>query len=297
MVTTRYFDQRERFTEAPDVFIYNQIETDFRYKVGYAIADLFEFMGRNSDDQSLIRTLWERMLVRALGVPGRPSGPLDFLVNANFREFFIGLEVALHCAAIAVSRASFGRGQDCVDYIQKTVGDINTLFRYYALGFELVDVKDAPPIQLIRKDSEYTHAETVKPALSLLTMEGFEDADKQFRDAHREFQEGNYDDAITDANAAVETVLKVVLGRIDGTAKELLKAAADDGYFPSFFADSINQWINLFLDLPAVSNRYGDAHGKGVKVDEHEMERFARLALNLAATHILFIIDEYERRK
>jgi hypothetical protein len=93
-------------------------------------------------------------------------------------------------------------------------------------------------------------------------------------------------------------VLKVVLGVEDGTAKELLKQAADAGYFPAYLLDSTNNWVNLMLELATVRNRFGDAHGKGgTRPDDRELERLARLALNLAATHILFMVDEYNRRQ
>jgi hypothetical protein len=137
----------------------------------------------------------------------------------------------------------------------------------------------------------------VKPALLLLSGKEFEHAEKQFRDAHREFQQGHYADAMTDASASVETVLKVVLGVDEGTANDLLKKAAGEGYFLSYLGSSTSQWVNLFLELPTVRNKEGDAHGRGGNLpDEVELERLARLALNLAASHILFIINEYRRR-
>jgi hypothetical protein len=103
---------------------------------------------------------------------------------------------------------------------------------------------------------------------------------------------------MTDASASVETVLKVVLGVDEGTANELLTKAAEQGYFPAYLDSSMGQWVNLFLEVSTVRNKVGDAHGKGKdQPSEAEKERLARLALNLAASHILFFVNEYRRRE
>jgi hypothetical protein len=222
------------------------------------------------------------------------------LTAGSVSNFFIGVEVLMETAAES-ARLAYYRPDESRAYVRGTVVIINKLLLYYALGYEIVvpqdDREDGPPFEVIRKDTQFTHAEMVKPALLLLSGEAFEHAEKQFREAHREFQQGNYADAMTDASASVESVLKVVLGVDEGTAKELLPKAADAGYFPSYLGSSTGQWVNLFLELPTVRNKLGDAHGRGKnQPGEAEMERLARLALNLAASHILFIINEYRRR-
>lgn len=302
MVTTRYFDQRERLTEHPEVFTYDELPQEFRVKMAYLLGDLYEFLEGKMDSGSerLPRTLWQREIVRALGVDRVPGDDIHgYFLSADVSQFFIGVEVLMNMALLCIRYSSYGNNKKkCRDSIHHAEETINTLLRYFALGYEISLVSIDPHYQVMRKDTEYTHAEVVKPALRLLIDEEFEHADRQFRDAHREFQEGNYADAITDASSALETVLKVVLDIDEGTAKELLKAAGDAGYFPSYLESSIGQWVNLLLELPQERNRFGDAHGKGThQPDDRELERHARLALNLAASHILFIIDEYKRRQ
>jgi HEPN domain-containing protein len=302
MVTTRYFDQRERFTESPEIFTYDDLPQDFRYKVTYVFEDLYEFLESKMSygNHELPQRLWERQIVRALGISSPPRSITDYLVTSGVREFFIGVEVFMEAAASSVAGSDVWK-DECRSRVLDAMDQINKLLLYYALGYE-IDIpkerrEDEPLLQVIRKDTQFTHEEMVKPALRLLSSEEFDHAEKQFRDAHREFQQGNYADAITDASSSVESVLKVVLGVDEGTAKVLLKKAAEEGYFPSYLADSVGQWVNLFLELATVRNKLGDAHGKGKdQPDEAEMERLARLALNLAASHILFIINEYRRR-
>jgi len=302
MVTIRYFDQRERFTENPEIFTYDDLPEDFRYKIAYVFEDLYEFLKSKMgyDREEWPQQLWRRQIVRALGIPKPPPSITHFLVTSGVQEFFRGVEVFMQSAFFSAGGAAIE--DECHPRIGDDLRRINKLLLYYALGYEIVvpegNREDEPLFQVIRKDTQFTHAEMVKPALLLLSGEEFQHAEKQFRDAHREFQQGNYADAMTDASASVESVLKVVLGVDEGTARELLAKAADAGYFPSYLGSSTGQWVNLFLELPSVRNKLGDAHGKGKnQPDEAEMERLARLALNLAASHILFIINEYRRRE
>jgi hypothetical protein len=310
MVTRRYFDQRERFTENPEIFTYDDLPQEFRYKVAYVFEDLYEFLRTrmslltsDREKEQWPERLWKREIVRAMGIPRSPASITDFLVTSGVSEFFRGVELfmqaAFFCAGMAPTETYKG---ECYSRLTDDQRRINKVLLYYALGYEVVvpqdDREDVPLFQVIRKDTQYTHSEMVKPALALLSGAEFEHAEKQFRDAHHEFQQGNFADAMTDASASVESVLKVALSVDEGTAKVLLKKAAEEGYFPGYLADSVGQWVNLFLELATVRNKLGDAHGKGKnQPDEGEMERLARLALNLAASHILFIINEYRRRE
>jgi HEPN domain-containing protein len=303
MVTKRYFDQRERFTENPEIFTYDDLSQEFRYKVAYAFKDLYEFLTSKMayPNEELPEQLWKRQIVRALGIPSPPQSITVYLATVGVPEFFRGVEVFLEAAFFSAGGALYGQKDECHSRLGDAVHQINKVMLYYALGYEIVvpegDREDEPIFQVIRKDTQFTHEEMVKPALRLVGGEEFRHAEEQFRDAHREFQQGHYADSITDASSSVESVLKVVLGVDEGTAKELLKKAAEEGYFPGYLADSVGQWVNLFVELPTVRNRFGDAHGKSKnQPDEAEMERLARLALNLAASHILFIINEYRRR-
>jgi HEPN domain-containing protein len=296
MATTRYFDQRERYSENPEVFTYDDLPKDFRQKVAYLFQDLAESISKKLRyPQTFHKEVWEHRIVRALGIPRPPPITEHFLVS-GVSEFFIGAEVFFESSAISCQAIEWDSDK-ARDAIFKAIDDLNTLMAYYALGYEVILTQEVPLFQVMRKDRQFTHSEVVKPTLRLLAEPGFEHAEKQFLDAHREFQMGQYDDAITDAEASVETVLKIVLGVEEGNAKDLLKKASEEGYFPPFMTDSLNQWINLFLELPAIRNRLGDAHGKGKRTDDAELKRFARLAINLAATHIGFIVDEYQRRK
>jgi hypothetical protein len=303
MVTRRYFDQRERFTENPEIFTYDNLSQEFRYKVAYVFEDLYEFLKSKMSygNDEVPERLWKRQIVRALGIPNPPNSITVYLVTVGVPEFFIGVEVLLEAAFGSVAGTDVWK-DECHSRIGEAFHQINKVMLYYALGYEIVvpegDREDEPIFQVIRKDTQFTHAEMVKPALRLLGGEEFRHAEEQFRDAHREFQQGHYADSITDAAASVESVLKVVLGVDEGTPKELLPKAADAGYFPSYLGSSTGQWVNLLLELPTVRHRFGDAHGRGKnQPDEAEMERLARLALNLAASHILFIINEYRRRE
>lgn len=299
MTTIRYFDQRDRFSEHPDVFIYDELEAEFRQKIAYTVADLYDALegGMTYGNKGAPERLFKRELSRALGVPGVP-GPHDYFVKTTeVSPFFIGVEVALSEAAIAVQLAEWGAQDDCRKFVVTALERLNKLLAYHALGYEVTLTDGTPLFQVFRKDTAFTHAELVKPVLRLLSDQAFEHADKQFRDAHREFTLGNYADAITDAAASVESVLKVVLKTDSGTASQLLDEAVNQGYFPTFLVGTVGQWKTLLLGTANIRNKLGDAHGRSEqRVSPDEQERFARLALNLAATFMLFLLDGHLSR-
>jgi hypothetical protein len=298
MTTIRYFDQRERFSENPDVFSYDELTAEFRQKVAYLFGDLYSALADKMPytNEGAPEKLFKRELARALGAPGVPN-PHDYFVQTDeVSPFFIGVEVALNQAAVSVQLAEWGR-DDCRKYVLVAVERLNTLIAYHALGYEAALTDDSPLFQVMRKDTAFTHAEMVKPTLRLLSEGAFDQANQQFRDAHREFTLGNYADAITDAASAVESVLKNVLKVEDGTASALLDQAGSQGYFPTYLMGSIGQWKTLLLGTANIRNKMGDAHGRtDAPSDEAEHERCARLALNLAASFMLFILDGHRSK-
>jgi HEPN domain-containing protein len=59
-------------------------------------------------------------------------------------------------------------------------------------------------------DCKLTHAEIIKPALSLLTAPLFTKANEDFMTAHRHYRASEFKDCVTAANRAFESMLKAI---------------------------------------------------------------------------------------
>ena len=154
---------------------------------------------------------------------GRPPPALEQLQQHVLT--CVDLEVLDYIDAVIQKTASLaekfgGRGPD-----EDRVADLNRIFREEGIGYRHVDGR------LVRFDGEITHAEAMVPALAALANGRFGEADREFDEALEDFGRGDYRGALTNANAAFESVLKVVTGK-EGVAGDLIKAARSQGLDP-----------------------------------------------------------------
>ena len=163
----------------------------------------------------------------------------------------------------------------------EAVDNLNIYFQRASIGYQLVENR------MIRIDSEYHHSEVVLPALVLLRGDGFETANKEFLSAHGHYRNSEYRDCITNANAAFESVMKVICNQKGWNSKSaangLIKTLSKEGLIPSYLQSYFR------LGLPPLRHNQGSAHGKGEKAEEVSAYK-AGYALHLAATNILFLV-------
>ena len=132
--------------------------------------------------------------------------------------------------------------------------------------------------------------------LALLRDAEFNAAAKQFEDAVKEWSDENYRNAITDANAAFESVMKTILSKGSGNAHDLVKELVKRGYLPPYMESGANQLVDMLEMLPRLRDKEGDVHGKTVIEEEH-LPNYARLAINLSGSLIVFLVNEQNRKK
>ncbi len=174
-------------------------------------------------------------------------------------------------------------GNDAID-------EINYRLREAGVGYQLEDAR------LMRVDSQYVHAEVVKPALALLSGEGFEGPRQEFLSAHQHYRAGEHRQAVAMAANAVESTFKSVFDQ-KGWAyqkgariSDLVKVARANGLWPDYLDASFDQLVaTLQSGLPKI--RDNDAsHGQGAK-PRNVPGYIAAYALHLAASKIVFITE------
>jgi hypothetical protein len=178
-----------------------------------------------------------------------------------------------------------GGGAETYDEQQRLTDEINTIFREEGVGYRRVGDR------LVRFDTELTHHEAIVPALQVLATGRYGEARAEFDDAVAAFGRGRWRDVLTHANAAFESVLKIVTGE-KGDAGDLIKAAKNTtGLIPNYLGGSVDSFAGLMHGLPAARGQQGSAHGLAdspVQADEH----LARLMLTVAASLIVFLTRE-----
>jgi hypothetical protein len=117
--------------------------------------------------------------------------------------------------------------------------------------------------QLIPVQSREMHNAVVEPTLHLLDGQPqFTGAEERYQDALRELRDGYPDDAITDAGAALEQILKA-LGCTGNTLGELLKSAKQTGLLHAADA-KFSSVLSQTIDWVKETRNAGEAHSGDV---------------------------------
>jgi hypothetical protein len=173
----------------------------------------------------------------------------------------------------------------------EAIDELNERFRHASFGYRFDNG------QIFRIDSELVHAEIVKPALLLLSDKRFKGPQAEYLVSHEHYREGHTSDAITNANKAFESTMKVICDlkgwQFDkgARASDLVKVVRGNGLLPGFTEKAFDSLVNtLKHGLPEVRNNAG-GHGKGNAPDAPE--HLAAYAVHLAAVNIVLLVDAF----
>jgi HEPN domain-containing protein len=166
---------------------------------------------------------------------------------------------------------------------QRLAARINQIFEEEGIGYRWVAGR------LVRFDGEVTHELAVVPALTALATGRFGAAQAEFDAALTAFRRGDYRDTLTHANAALESVLKVLTGKTSGTAGDLIKEARRQGLIPKPLGGSVENLEKLMHGIPAIRGQEGSSHGLGERPAAAD-EQLAQLVLTVTAAVITFMV-------
>lgn len=181
---------------------------------------------------------------------------------------------------------------------QDAIDAINYRFKEHSLGYQFEPVAS----EIIRVDSQFIHAEVVKPALKLLANKDlYQGANDEFLSAHEHYRHQKYKECITDCTKSFESLMKAIhekrgwaYDRNKDTAQKLVQNCLDNGLIPEYLLSQYQSLGNLLKSgLPTTRNRES-GHGQGTEVREVP-EHLASYALHLTATNLLFLAQCEEK--
>ena len=215
-----------------------------------------------------------------------------YLMKCSPKELFDCIEIFLHIKAGCSER----------DKLKETIKDINDIFSMDKIGYEIVEThfEDLKYI-IIRIDSKYLHNEVIKKTLTLLYDNSFKAALNEFENALEKYTKKEYPEAITYANSAFESVMKMIVDKDNLDAGQLiaeLKKLEIRGtkFLPSHYENFGIEIKKLLNCLPITRNEKGIPHGKGSKIESVD-KSFAEFALHLSGSFIVFLIERFEELK
>lgn len=170
---------------------------------------------------------------------------------------------------------------------------LNTRLREGGVGFQIENG------MAIRVDSQFVHAEVIKPALYFLGTKGFEGANEEFLKAHKKYRDSDYKGSLVESAKAFESVLKIILHRHGqdvterDTASALLNKFFGLNLLPIYLEKPFNDLKSLLQGgAPNVRNKEA-AHGQGEEIREVP-EYLAAYGLHQTASAILLIVKAHE---
>ena len=155
---------------------------------------------------------------------------------------------------------------------------------------------------MVRVDSQFTHSEVVRPALSMLSAPMYEGANAEFLSAHEHYRSKRYKECLNDCLKAFESCIKAICKKKKwgynekDTASRLIEIVFSKELIPSFMQSHFSALKNTLMDgIPTARNRLS-GHGQGseeVAVPEY----IAAYALHLTASNILLLARADEQMK
>lgn len=287
-----------------DVYQYDEIPAHLRVQVKQIAVEALGRVGVQGDrmirgdEDNGIWVEMERIFLRERGLDAITRG--DFAgsrvlaymrecASADWLDFLelIGLGITIMADD---NHYSARQEWDVTTTGQKAIDEINYRMREAGVGYQLEAAR------LVRVDSQYLHAEVVKPALALLAGEQFEGPRQEYLAAHQHYRAGEHRQAVGMAANALESTFKAIFDQ-KGWAyqkgariSDLVKIARANGMWPDYLDASFDQLLaTLQSGLPKI--RDNDAsHGQGAK-PRNVPAYIAAYALHLAASKIVFIAE------
>jgi hypothetical protein len=211
------------------------------------------------------------------------SGALD-IIDLSFR---VVDKVIRATDQYATHRARISQSAD------EAIEELNHRFLEHGVGYQYIEGT------LVRVDSQFVHAEIVKPALALLNAPGFEGPEEEFVRAFVHYRHSRHKEAVAEALKSFESTMKAICKARkwavapNATAKPLMDTLFDKGLIPSELASHFAGLRSAMESgLPTISNRTS-RHGQGA-VPTSIPPHFAAYALHLAASNIILLIEAHK---
>jgi hypothetical protein len=221
-----------------------------------------------------------------------------FLKTSNVEKCLDFVELGFRWVCILAKKYSESQGayaeeqEEC----EQAIKELNYRLREHSLGYQFEEGK------IIRVDSQFIHAEIVKPAIALLHEIGFAGASEEFLQAHEHYRAKRYPEAIAGALKSFESTMKGICDMRkwkypnSATAKGLIDVILSKELIPSSLESHFSGFRSVLESgLPMLRNKQG-GHGQGkdpVVIPSH----LAAYALHLAASNIVMLLEAHKALK
>ena len=300
------FSKRQRALrgDVPDVYTYDDIPVPLRVQI---VQILRETLGGNAAYQNpsfgtagaydfVVHTLRREygvfQLPGAQNTHGHSDKEVtDFLLSEPDAEWVLdAIELLFKYVDRLTREWRFLMRNNASEIADAAIEKLNVRFREHGVGYQFEGG------EIIRVDSQFLHAEVVKPAFSLLKAAGYAGAQAEFLSAHEHYRHGRAKETLGECLKAFESTMKAICAKRGwkhdpkATAKPLLDVLFDNGLIPAFWKQHFGGLRSaLESGVPTGAHTLG-RHGQGEKVIEVP-EHIVGFVMHSTAAAIVFLVE------
>src|ERR1700756_5126969 len=236
MTIANLFSKRHQKTrpEAPDVQLSAQITAPLRVHIAHILRDLFGHRV-TYDLNGCVEAFGEieQALCGEYGLCILPTKPTDLTTTPDARVIDFLLHEEDQQKIIDVVEVSFRlltrlrsspewQSRIPQEKFDRAVSELNARFREYGIGYQYENG------EIVKVESQFIHAEVVKPAIALLGAEEYAEANAEFRKALEHYRKGETKECLNECLRTFESTLRVICTKRKwpfksrDTAKELI---------------------------------------------------------------------------
>ncbi len=290
--------RRRALGEVPDVFTYDETPEQLRVQVLYlwdstigTQRDYNERYGVGDAKgafslivQTLRKEYGKLELVRQYRENFREELRAFFLSSADADQAIDVIELSFR----VIDNICRDWSNDHASAADDAIEELNERFSEHGIGFSFDDG------QIIRKDTEFTHKEIVKPVLRFLSEPEYSGAQQEFLSAFDHQRQGKNKEALNDCLKSFESTMKAICVKHgwafdkNDTAKALIKIMFDQGLVPSFWQNQFNTLRSLLESSVPTGRNKQSGHGQG-STPTVVSDEVVKFMLNMTASCILFL--------
>ena len=283
-----------------DVYVYDRFPTSLRYQIVYIWDDA---IGNFIHDARQVYNDIIKIFCREYGLPylslqydikryPEPYSELCdyFLTVTDTNKVLDVIDLTFRAIKIISSSTTYSGRSNNAEIAADAISELNIRFKEHAVGYQFENN------EIIRVDSEFIHAEAIKPALRLLNAPGYEGAQQEFLKAHEHYRHGNAKEALNECLKAFESLMKIICKKrkwvISGnaTAKQLIETCLNKGLIPSFWQSHFTALRSLLESGVPTGRNKVSGHGQGDNTDEVPNYLVAYM-LHMTASTIVFLAE------
>jgi len=315
MPTFDLFSKRRKRAEGnvPDVYVYT-IPENLRVQIIHIWGDALGNPSRVYDPQGNINSAYQdvvEVLRREYSVfalrEDTPDQNNDRYAYNELCQFFLDtkpfrgvdatdkaldvIELTFRWIDHIARQFSYLGRQNSDEIADSAIEELNARFREHGIGYTYSDGK------IIRVDSEFVHAEAVKPTLTVLRQRGFESAQSEFLAAHEHYRQGKYSETLVECYKAFESTMKIICTKRNWEfdkskgAADLVRVCLAEGLVPPYWQSHFSGLRSILeAAIPAPRNRQA-GHGAGAQVAKPIPPELVSYVLHMTAATILFLTE------